>query len=1081
MTIVSQQYRIVLNRRGALLLLCLEVIITFFFILLPPGYVRTILSMLSLLFPGISIAVLVFKDVLSVLELIFISVLFSSLFIPSLYAILSALHSPFNSFELMVTLAIFESIPLIIYFIKGKKTTINLNVFDLFPLSLVIVAILVIIFILLGLPHSPTPDENYYITGARLLINNGIAFPTAVSYWNGPIILLFTSRTIWFSLIASFIVVSGLPAINSNIVNSIFLFGLSIAGLLLLEECGSKRIIIKSILPVLIVSNPLILGLSSYVLNDLAIAFYNVASLVFFTRSFYNGNDVSVNLRNLSISFLLQIYVFFLKINYVFFMVYLFLVLVYTLKFRLYKSKNMKAVLFFTIPIILYEVAIDLPRNIALYVLHDRALELFFDKFLVVSPIENVITSLLPTSYSKSILTHTTVEILRFIYNVFSPEILSIFIASAFLFLPITMVKNKYEIKYYTIVIATLLSGTLWTIGAMSSGDWGSIQRYSVSIVVPLVIACIPFYSKIFEDEQPASFKEAIIAVFGMVVVLWLNEVVTSNFGTVFIFGYLVHPIKSYNILMLQTILFIILTIILFHWSPSLKFFRIDFLEYKFRISIRRLFIIIFLLSIIISNVYFSNIVYYDSIYSKNYGLDTINTIGEPRIILSNAYGVESYASHNMFNNAYISSFPSYNEFDSLIKYLPNGTILLIFNNTVVTSLSELFVGDYPRKLAGQLIIKSSTEPLIPSQDNPNALACINFVKNSYRFVNDVVLPKFYNILWIEKSGTIFPCFTGSKSYVEIPYSKSLNLVAPFSIEVFFFVEELTQNDQPLIDFSTPDGGYYLYIRDRKLVFEMGFGNNVHSLKDLKERYWTHVIISYNGTHTTFYINGEPQVVRGPAFKSSPTERPFLIGRSNWAFNGEIYFKGIIGGIVIYDRFLSENEVENNLIRAQQSYFKLISIYDSVYVYELISQKSLKSKPSSAVILGDKPIYWNIDLKNASIPIQLSLNLSATVRDNVTIIISCEAVSKMFSVEINPGNNIVNINLDRLFARKSSILVIDGEGEVVFRDVIGIYKYSSVYILIYGILILILSSLITIIYCMEKRSYETEHRRFYCI
>ena len=50
MTIVSQQYKTVLNHRGALLLFyfyVLGVIITFFSILLPSVHVRTVLSTLS--------------------------------------------------------------------------------------------------------------------------------------------------------------------------------------------------------------------------------------------------------------------------------------------------------------------------------------------------------------------------------------------------------------------------------------------------------------------------------------------------------------------------------------------------------------------------------------------------------------------------------------------------------------------------------------------------------------------------------------------------------------------------------------------------------------------------------------------------------------------------------------------------------------------------------------------------------------------------------------------------------------------------------------------------------------------------
>jgi hypothetical protein len=963
---------------------------------------------------------------------------------------------------------------LLFYIFRRKKLVIVYNKAELVSLSMIFVASLAILYAIVSLPHLPTPDEDYYITNARLLLNYGQAFPISASFWTASPVALLNSRIQWASMVASFISSANISPAYSNCFSLIFLLGISVASLLLIPEKHRNYALVVTI-PLLVLSNIVLIMLSGFALDDLAVAFYNVASLIFFIRSFKEASGkIELVPRNLLLTLILLLLALLIKFNFIFAVPFFLVLVVNIFRFKLYRSKLGKVITVFAIlPVLLYELVLDIPRNVALYVFKTRALE-FLARFLPVSPVESVMLLFISAPYSpRTVFNYTALDYLWRFYIVFSPENLTIFAASIamLLLIPFLFKKTLDNFRLKNMVLVVLLAMLIQFLQAISSGDWGDITRYYASIIAPVTVACMILYF----DWIRSKLYMMLLPLVGMLLLTWSNSVLTDRYGGV--------PISwgggldgTFSVLMLQIILYATLTLALFSLKTNKGVFVFKFLRNRTKslvIEAPKAAFFILILVAVIGNLYLGSLAYSNSLNFKDYGLPALTNVTNRGIVFSNSYALETYSSNNLFRGGFISSMPSVEEFNSLIGSMPNGTRLVLFQNPSLTGLSESFVGSYPRTMAGEEIILPSNATVCPTDtvDSGNIFHAYFLNGNSNVTINgSEIEPTFTNISWTQYPNGKAPYFNGNGSFIEIPYSPILNVTPPYTIEAWVNYEPILGQDVVILDSSTELGGYLLFIRDGNVAFANGFGNTAIATDfTVEPNVWTHIVVSYNGTDTTFYLNGESEVVAGPQFKPLNAEVPLWVGRYHWAFGSKVYFKGVIGVINIYNRSLSSEEVNSNYLSSfQPPYFKMCEKISSTggeaFVYELLSPRLLNLSSDGDITVNK--LSWSIENQSSSIPtIVLSLSISSQKNCNATIVLSNDAFSSIQSYEVHTGNNDISlkfpsfiyengqlVSYGSLIARSSDILVLDDQSNVVYKGVTGIYQFSSMQLLAYGLL-----------------------------
>jgi Concanavalin A-like lectin/glucanases superfamily len=160
-------------------------------------------------------------------------------------------------------------------------------------------------------------------------------------------------------------------------------------------------------------------------------------------------------------------------------------------------------------------------------------------------------------------------------------------------------------------------------------------------------------------------------------------------------------------------------------------------------------------------------------------------------------------------------------------------------------------------------------------------------------------------------AGRIGPAldFNGVNGSVDL--GNVLNLSAPsLTISAWIYPRSLGQNSLGRIvdKIDTGSLGYSLTINQGQLNLEINNTNHFSSSNAITLNTWQHVVVTYDGAHVQYYINGSP-------FGSPLTETaiplanaiPLRIGNRA---NGDRTFDGLLDDVRIYDRALSSAEVQ---------------------------------------------------------------------------------------------------------------------------------------------------------------------------
>ena len=134
-------YELMLDQGKALTILCLEAVLASFLLLSPSVYANVALSLVVVfIVPSISLTILFCRDRINIIEILFISMIVSSIFVSLITLLLSIIFPPLSQSLFIAVIVLLTALFLLVYVIRGKKVTITFIEGDLLSISIVFAA-----------------------------------------------------------------------------------------------------------------------------------------------------------------------------------------------------------------------------------------------------------------------------------------------------------------------------------------------------------------------------------------------------------------------------------------------------------------------------------------------------------------------------------------------------------------------------------------------------------------------------------------------------------------------------------------------------------------------------------------------------------------------------------------------------------------------------------------------------------------------------------------------------------------------------------------------------------------------------
>jgi len=157
--------------------------------------------------------------------------------------------------------------------------------------------------------------------------------------------------------------------------------------------------------------------------------------------------------------------------------------------------------------------------------------------------------------------------------------------------------------------------------------------------------------------------------------------------------------------------------------------------------------------------------------------------------------------------------------------------------------------------------------------------------------------------------------FDGFDQNVEIPDSSSLNPIDEITIDAWIFIKGNLPGTSDIVTKdaeSNPDRQYLLLISGDKLRAHVNTGSLevVNGSTSLSLNTWYHIAMTYDGNFLKVYLNGVQDASSAVTGSIITTAQPVRIGGGAVpAFNPQ-HFEGIIDEVEIFDRALSQPEIQ---------------------------------------------------------------------------------------------------------------------------------------------------------------------------
>jgi len=997
-----------------------------------------------------------------IMESIFVSILVS-VSITSILALLE-LNSVQNYF--VVQLAFFILFSLLIIVKINPKFKIK---YDKAELLLFVFLILVFISVNINLDKFYTPDEYFYIKNSIDFIRYNYLTPIAYITSLRKFSDILVGRFLWQVTLASFIeaTLGQLPYYVVNLPFFIILLS-AILGLLRFSLDENNKILL--LLWLIVASNPLVFIFSHFVLIDFAFASLSLFSIYWFIKSF--KSESNVNIYSLVKCFIALLVSLLFKFNLIF-PLSLWIVFVFSfLRNKFYRVSKWHRFLFLvvSIPIIAYELFLDIPEQFTYYVLHDLQLNSLFARYVFFTPLGMLISFLFKTPFTYRLWSDMpTSEKLFFFFSILSPDLMTPIVASSAL-LSFLILGKKRESKI--LAGTSLLSLLIAFIGSLAALESYDISRDALNVI--LLLQVVGLISLFFSISGRKHFVYASI-VFMQFITYFEYIILADKNATFYLWG-ATKLENTFDRLLLTNVL---LSSLVFLILLSDAKFYIRFKNLKFNFKLRTLVFVLLFLLLLTNNI---DITFYglrNNTYFLDHGMRVLacqlnNLSGEVALVISNAYTMPLYAS-NVNNLIFISPPLTIEEFNSFLKAGIKSK-LIVSNDIIATWISyKMGSNEYLQTLPSIITVerKVSNAPKPIFDKSKSLLFHLSLINSSYMYsplsdrLNMTVVG---SSSWKDENQTKLVYLDGANDYITISGEPLLRSFQNLTIEVWFKTE-IPQNGKFLVmggyDNGTFDWGVYLSTNSTEMSFEIK-GQKIYIpivRGNFSDGFWHHFVGVFDGKSIVIYLDGKHAI-------SMVLKEPIMINSSNGfkiyigSWSGRRSFNGYIGIVNVYTDVFEQTDVIDQYIKAQGEVSKILAKTITVtrdYVTFDVYGRNISAHSAPDVTFADIDIE-PLEVGDKTNYTRLSIDLYAKKCFSGTIILNTYYFSIFRHIEIKEGYNHIEYTfpntigsklIGEAIGQKTEILILSDEGELLTKTVAAstVLKGS---ILLYFLLIIFL-------------------------
>jgi len=982
----------------------------------PPLLMAILAFPALLILPGTMLIAITKRNTENKITEVFVEGFFTSTLIATAFtSIMLATSIPLTPLAYASTALILTTILAMIGLTKKTEIKPNKNEIALITLAISIHIILLLIFS--KIPRLFTPDETSYISSARMCITNGTAPPMGVRPNENEITALLKGRYLWIYLITAFLGSTSLPAYQAGLLGTSFLIMTALASSLIVKSKWQKIIVFA-----IATANPLLFIFSSLTLNDLAISFFTTFAAVFFIKSFANNNNnTSINIKNLFYTLIGMVVVTLIKPNLMLFAAMWIILIYILLKYKLYKQNRKNKILLIValIPLLLYEMCIDIPYVVSVWVLRSNELAVLFGKFLLISPAEKFVGWFVVPWWNPSaatLFTRSFTDYLDYFYRILMPESSSLIISALIIALPflIFFKEQRKEIDKLILSSLILLSLYLNYLEMLSSASLSDASRWSLWMT-PL---WIPISVIILKDitEKP-SFKKILPIFMSALILLWINIWLSRETGGVYVGYGLSSRSWTADTLIIQLILLIAILSLPFLKNdlPTLRFYVAKRFSAVKAINLKRVILGGLIILMLVNGLWYSTKFLEKSSLYEDHGFLAINDAfdsyaGDGTLTFANNYiYMRPYISDKLFQEGLLLPPPDTNEeFLKLLEIAPNNTLFLISNDSTITwyEYANRYIKSYvnneiitPEKPnLSKLPRVNLTEPiLIMTFDNANETIIMDDSGFGNNGENHGAKPtEGYYSKALQFDG---------QEYVSIPNNDILNVIKGITISFLAKIEKAEPQKGYMIlskGYAPKNGSYDVFIWDNKIYFELG---NVGWLSFPAEPYigtWHHFIFTYNGEKMQVYIDGS--LVASKLASGFIRESTYDIEIGRDSERKYYYFEGLLDELSISNKTLSVTEIKK--------------IYYTQYALQICRLQLTKGQAEFFRIVNDINVKHDIIVKSAGVNVNenrsvtVELQIESLNQTIITVLIATDRFTKVYTEPLVVGTNNVKFQFD---------------------------------------------------------------------
>ena len=931
----------------------------------------------------------------------------------SLMLTLSVPVVPFTYSLVMLIIVMFLALIALVRKIEFKSSKPDILLF-----ALAFLAYVALLLYFSRLPRLFTPDETSYIFSARTSILDGVVPPMGVGPTESEIRALFQGRVFWIHLLVSFIGSTGLSAHQAGLLGVGFLIMTGLASSLMVKNKWLSAAVFA-----IVVFNPLLFLFSALTLNDLAISFYIVFVVLFFVRSFSKaGNNVSINVVNLLYSLLGVIVLTLIKLNLLV-IVAMWVILVYImLRYKLYKLNRKYKILLIAVllPVLIYELGMDIPYVISVWIFRNGELGNLFGQFLFISPAERFVGWFLAPWWNPvatTLFTRGFVDYVEYFYRILMPESSSLLISAVILALPILILSrdSRKELDKTVLTSLVLLSLCLFYFEALSSYYLSDASRFSLWMI-PL---WIPLALTVLRDiKDSSSFRKLLPILITAFILLWVNIWLSGERGGVYV-GYF--PLSK-----LWTVDAIIVELISLTVILGLLFLREDLPKVGLasgkkpsvvkKVDSKNAVFCLLIILIMLNGAYFSSQFIEKTWAYEDHGLTTINDAlnsfeSDGSLVFANNYiYVRSHISDKLFKQGLLLPPPDTNEeFLKLLKTAPNNTQFLISDDSATTEYD--YSNNYIKGYAYSDIIAPEnpsiskfpklnlTEPILAMTfDDANEMTVTDHSGLENNGVN-------YGAEPVEGYYGKALRFDG-KEYVSIPSNDVLNVQNEITISFLARIEKAEPRKGYMIlskGYAPENGSYDIFVYDGKIFFSLGEVGSVSVSAEPYVGAYHHFVFTYDGEKMEIYIDGSPLASNPARGLVRVSSYDLEIGRDSQRMVG-YHFVGLIDELQISNSPLSKTELLNS--------------YYTYYALRILKLSLPKGQAELFSVINNKDVDQSISVKDSGVNVNenrtvtLEMQIESPRSKNVTILVATDRFTKVYVVSLDTGVNNVKFQFD---------------------------------------------------------------------